>query len=151
MSGRAGGLEKISKHFCNTLKSFFIQISKIFSVDETKRDFISTLGDYIDGINLLIERNKQGVIVVKFNKHFFASYSEQITKKDEKFFLGANETEIDCDDEDKTDIIEQIREIRKIYGEADKKTKDVVWYYIAELNKIGKMYNTILNYEPKKR
>jgi len=136
-------LNKISLEFCNDLIEFFVKIAKKCKTQPNIKNFLYTLSDYITGINILIEGKQHQIVPTLFNKHFLIPYAKFIKDKDESFFLEGDTQLIEYNDKDKSEILEQINEIRKIYVKSSFKIRTMVWLYIIELKRLGNMYEII--------
>ena len=146
MEGIENAINRVSIEFCDTLKEFFVKLAKKCKDQTNIKEFLYKLLDYITGINILLEANQQQIIPRKFNQYFLVPYSQQINEKNEDFFLKENEETINYEEDEKTsktEILDQICDIRNIYINSTEQTRNVVWHYLFELKRLGKMFLTM--------
>ena len=89
------------------------------------------------GVRALIWANKSKLI--QLYAHYCDNFHDQITTKDEKFFLSENyDTIIDADDRD---MVTQIIDKLKIHWKTmNTENKETVWEYIQTLLKLSDQY-----------
>lgn len=112
----------IEKNFIKTIKNLIDQMIKMYP---TVKEFTSLKIK----ISMLPE-SLYGVILLVF-KSETEKYKEQISKKDEKFFLSMDFTGSE---------LEQFNYLKKVYQTSTDETKQNIWKYVTILQKISDKY-----------